>query len=181
MNSAPTLYGERIILRALRETDRCVVAANRNPEFLRMVGASQGSERKKDNNAFEQALADPLHWAVTINDRCIGTAFIHSLMKNDKRARYAIGIFEASDWGKGFGTETTRIVLGHAFYQLELHRLDVRVLEYNKRAIRCYGKCGFVREGIERESAFVDGRWHNDLIMGILAHEYEQATINKES
>ena len=46
------------------------------------------------------------------------------------------------------------------------------VLEYNVRAIRAYEKCGFVREGVERESALVDGAWHGDVIMGILEHEY---------
>lgn len=118
----------------------------------------------------------PLHWAATTNNRCIGTAFLHSLVKNDKRARYAIGIFEQSDWGKGFGKETTRLVLDYAFRQLGLHRIDVRVLEYNERAIRCYEKCGFVRERIERESAWVNGQWHNDLIMGILEHEHGQSS-----
>jgi hypothetical protein len=29
-----------------------------------------------------------------------------------------------------------------------------------------------VQEGIERESAWIDGHWHNDLIMSILEHEY---------
>ncbi|MBI3774779.1 MAG: GNAT family N-acetyltransferase, partial [Gammaproteobacteria bacterium] len=77
-----------------------------------------------------------------------------------------------SDLGKNFGTETTHLVLDYAFRQLGLHRVDVRVLAYNERAIRCYEKCGFIREHVERESAWVNGQWHNDLIMGILAHEH---------
>lgn len=180
MNTAPTIRGNRIILRALRETDRSVVESDRNPEFLRMVGANtEDIEVTKANTskAFKQALADPLHWVVTENEnnRCIGTAFLHSLVKNDRRARYAIGIFEPTDWGKGLGTEATHLVLDFAFRQLGLHRVDVRVLEYNERAIRCYEKCGFVRERVERESAWVNGHWHNDLIMGILEHEYDQS------
>lgn len=171
MSAAPTIYGKRVMLRALREVDRIVVEAKRNSEFLHMVGMNS---EDIEANAFDQALADPLYWAVTTNDRCIGTAFLHSLVKNDKRARYAIGIFDPSDWGRNFGTEATRLVLDYAFQQLNLHRVDVRVLAYNKRAIRCYEKCGFVQEHIERESAWVDGQWHNDLIMGILAHEHCQ-------
>lgn len=174
MNTAPTIHGNRIILRALRETDRSVVVeSHRDPEFLRLVGADREDvEIAKASKAFEQAVADPLYWAITNNSRCIGTAFLHSLVKNDRRARYAIGIFEPGDWGKGFGAETTHLVLDFAFHQLGLHRVDLRVLEYNERAIRCYKKCGFVPEHIERESAWVNGRWHNDLIMGILEHEY---------
>ena len=60
----------------------------------------------------------------------------------------------------------------HAFDDLGLRRVDLRVLAYNERAIRCYLSCGFVEEGRERESALVDGERYDDLIMGVLAHEY---------
>jgi L-amino acid N-acyltransferase YncA len=36
-------------------------------------------------------------------------------------------------------------------------------------SIRAYRKCGFVIEGTEREAAFVDGAWNDDVMMGILA------------
>jgi RimJ/RimL family protein N-acetyltransferase len=47
------------------------------------------------------------------------------------------------------------------------------VLAYNERAIRAYQKCGFVVEGRERETAFVDGKWHDDLMMGLLSTEFQ--------
>jgi RimJ/RimL family protein N-acetyltransferase len=48
----------------------------------------------------------------------------------------------------------------------------VRVVDYNQRAIRAYEKCGFVVEGREREAAFVDGRWYDDVMMGMLDWEF---------
>jgi RimJ/RimL family protein N-acetyltransferase len=60
----------------------------------------------------------------------------------------------------------------YGFEELRLHRIDLRVLDYNARALRAYEKCGFVREGLERESALVDGTWHSDVIMSILEQEY---------
>jgi len=47
-----------------------------------------------------------------------------------------------------------------------------KILEYNARAIRAYQKCGFVVEGREREAAFVDGIWHDDVMMAMLVREY---------
>lgn len=47
-----------------------------------------------------------------------------------------------------------------------------KLLAYNTRAIRAYEKCGFVVEGREQETAFVNGMWHDDLMMGLLATEY---------
>ena len=46
------------------------------------------------------------------------------------------------------------------------------VVAYNTRALRAYAKCGFVIEGREREAAFVDGQWHDDVLMGILEPEF---------
>ena len=54
-----------------------------------------------------------------------------------------------------------------AFDTLQLHRVDLRVLSFNVRALRCYEKCGFVREGVERESAFVDGARVDDVMMSL--------------
>jgi len=53
------------------------------------------------------------------------------------------------------------------------------VIEYNLRAIRAYQKCGFVIEGREREAAFVDGAWYDDVIMGILDNEYFELERNQ--
>jgi RimJ/RimL family protein N-acetyltransferase len=57
-----------------------------------------------------------------------------------------------------------------------LARISARVLEYNTRAIRAYEKCGFVVEGRQRESAHVDGKWHDDVMMGLLDSEFESVT-----
>ena len=65
----------------------------------------------------------------------------------------------------------TRLVLAYAF-DSGLHRVGLRVLATNERAVRCYTSCGFKLEGRERESARIDGVWQDDLIMGILAREF---------
>ena len=70
-------------------------------------------------------------------------------------------------------------MLEYAFNVLKLHRLSVRVVEYNTRAIRAYQKCGFVVEGREREAAFVDGIWHDDVVMGIVDREYMEIRSSK--
>jgi [ribosomal protein S5]-alanine N-acetyltransferase len=95
------------------------------------------------------------------------------------RARYSISFFDSSILGKGLGTETTELVLQFAFNDLKLHRVDLRVLEYNHRAIACYEKCGFVKEGLEREGAYIEGIFFSDLIMSILEREYSDLQKEK--
>lgn len=54
--------------------------------------------------------------------------------------------------GKGFGEHLVKEVLEIAFKKLNLHRVDLRVFDFNKPAIRCYEKVGFKKEGILKDA-----------------------------
>jgi hypothetical protein len=70
-----------------------------------------------------------------------------------------------SKLGIGLGTETTALVLAFAFAQLDLRDIDLRVLEFNARAIRYYQACGFVVRDREVHALELDGRRYEDLVM----------------
>ncbi len=84
-----------------------------------------------------------------------------------------IGIGEADYRGKGYGSDAMQLVLDYAFRALNLHRVNLEVFAFNKRAIRSYEKCGFRYEGTLRETIYKeDQRW--DMIeMGILQSEWQ--------
>lgn len=181
MTPVPVLRGQRLVLRTPRESDkRDRLACGRNPEEVRMYGGDHRDlpplTPEEVERWYARQCAEPLGWMIELGDRCIGTARLHSLDEANRRARYAIGIFDATAWSRGYGTEATRLVLRYAFTTLALHRVDLRVLDYNHRAIACYEKCGFIREGIEREGALVAGEWHSDMMMSILEHEYREVS-----
>lgn len=123
---------------------------------------------------YEQVRSDPnpLHWAIELQGRFVGTERLHSVDEADRRARYAVGLADRTLLGSGLGRQVTRLVLGFGFQGLGLHRIDLRVLAFNERAIRCYLRCGFIEEGREREAAYVGEAWHDDVIMGILDEEF---------
>ena len=114
----------------------------------------------------------PAAWVIEVEGRCVGTARLDDINHDDGRARYAVGIDVPDLLGLGLGQEVTQLVLQYAFDDLGLHRVGLRVLAINERAIRCYEGCGFRVEGRERESARIDGAYYDDLIMGILAAEH---------
>jgi RimJ/RimL family protein N-acetyltransferase len=122
-----------------------------------------------------QRISDHKHAWVIEAQTLIGEVRLDRLDARDCRAALAIGIEHPQRLGRGLGTETIRLILNYAFGKLALHRLSVRVIAYNARAIRAYEKCGFIVEGREREAALVDGAWHDDLMMGLLDWEYAQS------
>jgi RimJ/RimL family protein N-acetyltransferase len=66
-------------------------------------------------------------------------------------------------------------LLDFAFSQMNLHRVYLRVFEDNQRALHCYEKCGFKPEGRLREAHFANGKYKDELVMGILRHEFVRA------
>ena len=49
---------------------------------------------------------------------------------------------------------------------------ELRVWAFNTRAIRAYEKSGFVLKGRRREAVFHDGKFHDELVMSVLAADY---------
>jgi RimJ/RimL family protein N-acetyltransferase len=101
----------------------------------------------------------------------IGHIRFHNLIPDDKRAALAIGIDNPAYLSKGYGAEAIKLALAYAF-ERGLHRVSLRVLASNARAIACYRKCGFIEEGREREAALVGGVWQDDIVMGLLDREF---------
>jgi len=152
-------------------------------EYYLMVGSSSVESIFENDEKFETAFSELLgkenHWQVYRDSEIIGIAFLHSIDLNDKRARYAVGIYNKKNWNKGYGQEISDTVLNYSFKTLDLHRIDLRVLAYNKRAIASYQKSGFVQEGVLRENAFINSVWHDDIVMSILSHEYSTFNVKQ--
>ncbi|HYH01699.1 MAG TPA: GNAT family N-acetyltransferase [Bacillota bacterium] len=178
MNQSPELIGQRILLRKPEKKDiEDRLNCGRTYEYVRGCG---GDTRKLKPFTKEDAFkwfdfinSNEYEWVIEFENKCIGTARL-TINEKDKRGKYAIGIFDVTKLSMGLGTEATNLVLDYSFNVLKLHRVDLRVLEYNRRAICCYEKCGFVKEGVEREGAFIEDRWESDVIMGILEDEFHR-------
>jgi ribosomal-protein-alanine N-acetyltransferase len=173
------IRGHRVLLRPPRDSDLEESLRVWTPELRHMYGGSLTSERRptmEDRRRWlERAkLAPAAHLSIEADGHYIGHLGLTTADESNKRGRFVIGIEDPQYWGKGYGTEVTRLMLRYAFETLELHRVELRVAAYNTRAIRCYEKAGFRHEGVERDSFFVDGRWHDDVLMAILRQDWEE-------
>lgn len=178
LQNIPEHNGPRVRLRPFHHSDVAGrLALGRSPEIVRCFGGNpDGLPPYRESEArswVERNIGHPLCWAVEVDGRLLGEARLDGLDLHDSRARLATGLYDVSQLGKGLERELIKLDLSYAFGTMELHRVDLRVLTFNELAIRCYRACGFVEEGRERESARIDEVWHDDVIMGILAEEYQ--------
>ena len=176
----PVLRGALVTLRWARHTDvDARFALGRDPGIIEMYGVDPQALppfTRAAAEAWVQRLLDhPCAWVIEYEGSPIGEARLDNIDREERRASFAIGIADAALLGKGLGTEAARLVLAQAFDTLNLHRISVRVMAHNHRAIRSYEKCGFRVEGRERETVFLSGEWMDDVIMGLLDREFVRA------
>ena len=68
--------------------------------------------------------------------RPIGNTGLHGLDHRNRSASFGIIIGEPDCRGKGYGTETTRLMLDYAFTALGLHNIMLTVFEFNPAGTR---------------------------------------------
>ena len=176
----PVLRGERVLLRGPRDSD--IEDRLRHPidpdeedgygSAWRREWDGRRSHTRERLAAARRPEPGEYRWAIGHDGRCIGGAGLR-VDAGQHRATYSVGLFVAELRGQGLGREVTRLVVAWGFGGLGLHRIELEVLAFNTRAIRCYLACGFRQEGVRREAElYPDGR--KDLIsMGLLRSEYE--------
>ena len=74
--------------------------------------------------------------------------------------------------GIGAGKMAVQEMLKHAFFDLNLNRIQVEVLEEHATAIHLFRQSGFKEEGKLREAVFKDNQAKDVLVMGLLKREY---------
>lgn len=174
----PVLRTAHLILRqpiASDIADRYTMG--RDAEIYRLLGADTRTLpalTEEQAKAWVETIAShPAAFVIEHQGRAIGETLLDNFVEADQRASLIIGILDPTALGKGLGTEAIRAMAEFAFDTLGLHKLSTRVLAFNTRAIRAYERIGFVREGLERESALIGGTWHDDVIVGLLKRDFD--------
>ena len=81
--------------------------------------------------------------------------------------------------GKGYGRDTVFTIMKYAFEELGLNRLDGSMIEYNEASLKMYiEKCGWKREGIQRNWYFRKNRFWDRIIVGITKEDYNDFMRN---
>lgn len=90
-----------------------------------------------------------------------------------RKAEFAIMI-DPKQQGKGYAPIATRLAMDYAFKTLNLHKLYLYVDEINEKAIHIYEKCGYQTVATLPEEFFVNGTYHNVIIMNMYKRDYEK-------
>ncbi len=110
----------------------------------------------------------------------IGNCDAHKPDWRNASCEIGIVIGEKSYWGKGYGPAAFALLLEFCFGELNLHRVYLRVYDFNQRGIKAYQKLGFKEEGRLREAFYREGEYHDVIFMGILKREWQAQHETKD-
>ncbi len=176
----PILKGKKVILKPLELSQaKSYIRWLKDPEINRFLGADFSDlDFKKEKEFIEKSVEDKsvARWAIyTSEGKHIGSTGLHEIDKKiNFKATWGIFIGDKNYWSQGFGTDTLKTVLKYCFGKLKLNRVELCVFPHNPRGKRCYEKCGFKVEGVKRQAIKKNGKFIDDIIMGVIKSDYEQ-------
>jgi RimJ/RimL family protein N-acetyltransferase len=169
------IAGKRIVLRAWERSDlETFVRWFNDPEVTQYIGNAFPSLSMDQEIRFYEDGLDNKHryCIVTKAGVLIGNCSLNRVDAVHRHAEVGIVLGEKDYWGQGYGREALALLQEIAFEGLGLNRIFLLVIDFNERGQRCYRAAGFREEGRLRQDRFVRGRFHDMLIMSVLAEEY---------
>lgn len=154
-NRFPILHGDGLLLRELGEadlpawfarlSDAAAVALAGDPVATSIEAAFEGLRHHRE--AFRNKEA--LRWAIVPEPLGVSVGSIGLFRFDPSSASAEIGAAVGrAHWGQGIGTRAARLVLGYAFGELGLRRVEAAVLEKNQAVLRALEKLGFERQAV---------------------------------
>ncbi|MGE5677006.1 MAG: GNAT family N-acetyltransferase [Pseudomonadota bacterium] len=171
-----TLSGIKVNLRPGVDSDYGLLYKWYNDKELNRLAGWSNSKATMDKLRYNMSKSfgyDPMNLMIESKDGTpIGTIQLYDFDEQDKNCKLGIRIGDRDYWSKGYGEDAVKTLLEYAFMKIDIYRVMLKVYEYNERAVRCYLKCGFQAEGRTRQSAYIDGRYYDEIIMGALKSDY---------
>ncbi|WP_329435129.1 GNAT family N-acetyltransferase [Streptomyces sp. NBC_01280] len=178
-SAKPVLTGDKTVLRPFTAADADTMAEIIDDPEVRHFTGDPSNELTVDFlrswYGSRGAQDDRLDLAVTdrATGRLVGEVVLYDWDPEHRSCTFRT-LVGPEGRGRGLGTEAARLIVGHGFERLGLHRIALDLFSHNHRARRVYEKVGFVEEGVARQSVLRDGQWYDSTLMSVLAPEWAE-------
>ncbi len=178
------INGTRLRLREFRPDDLdASMAIVGDPEVTRSLSfdtrtRDEQAERLADDIARAQTDLRPDYYLAIANEADLLIGFVRIGLGGHRSGELGYAI-RREDWGKGYATEATTLMLDFGFHTLRLHRIQAACGPENHPSQRLLTKLGFIPEGRIRDHVFTNGAWRDSLLYSTLDHEWMRDRVER--
>ena len=171
------LEGKYVRLRQIEESDLPKLRDWRNSPYIRAYTREyRPLNMLNQKRWFDSLIIDQLNVMFIIEEKnsneTIGCCGLTHINWKEGHGEVSIYIGEQKWQEKGYASDALQLLLRYGFCELRLHRIYAIIFEYNEASIKFFEKNGFKFEGKHREARFWDGKFHDELVYGVLDYEY---------
>jgi RimJ/RimL family protein N-acetyltransferase len=105
-------------------------------------------------------------------DQPVGFFSVYNI--DDINHKCEVGTVIAVPSGHRVGVRAIKKLLGTLFTQGGMHRVYMKPLSRNERAVKAAMHIGFIVEGVERDSVFRNGKFESLTILSLLKEDFER-------
>jgi len=174
--------GKKIRLRALKESDweqRNKDTSDSNGFRLLNFGVELPKTEEMDRKFIEEYInfkntEGRIMFAIeSLKGEQVGGINLNSI--DYKNGTFSVGIRIYRSFRKrGYGEEAFRIVLRYAFLERRLQKCNSGCVNINKPAIILHKRIGFQEEGLRRRCIYMNGKYYENLLLGLTKEEFEE-------
>ena len=107
------------------------------------------------------------------NNALLGRIALHSVDYGIQRSAGLSYWIDQDHTGQGLAREAIATLVSFAFEEACLHRVWLNIVTHNKASLAVARRLGFKKEGELRQSLFVNGKWHDSILLTMLEHDYD--------
>jgi ribosomal-protein-serine acetyltransferase len=152
-----------------------LIEANRERLACWMPWAAEqdlaGTERFIDEAEEQLVQENGFQAKIEVEGEIVGTVGFHRIDWVNRNTSIGYWLAEHAE-GRGTMTGVVRALLDHAYYEWELHRVEIRCAPDNHRSRAIPERLGFREEAHLRETELVDGRYLDSVVYGLLGEEW---------
>jgi RimJ/RimL family protein N-acetyltransferase len=182
MTRANVWQGDLVRLRAVEPEDwEALFEWDADTEIARLSfeipfpASREATKKWAAEQAVRETKDDSFRWVIEgLDGEFLGMIETHFCKRRHGTFQFGIGV-RREHWRKGYASEAIRLILAYYFRELRYQKVNAHVYSFNEASLQLHRKLGFREEGRLRRVVFADGCYHDEVIFGMTAEEFQQS------
>jgi len=183
--------GEKVLLRGLRVADaEAAYAASLDSPSRQLLqlrielpASVEALQIELEKRSFCKAVDGVVVFAIEPLDhpgKIVGTISLHSRSSKNGTFGFGISVHDAHR-SNGYARDAVRILLRFAFHEQRFQKCNSACVDGNEASIALHKGLGFIEEGRRRRQFFLNGRFVDDILLGLTAEEFDAANTDRSA